>query len=425
MIRFLLKGLLRDKSRSAVPIAIVAIGVMLSVFVHAYVNGVMGESIEMNANFSTGHVKVVTKAYAENYSQMPNDLALLGVDKLKGELVQQFPDILWVERIHFGGLADAPDENGETKSQGPATGLGIDLLSGKSGEIERLKLEKSLVRGRLPKNPDEVLLSELFSQKLKVNPGDKITLIGTTMYGSMSYYNFTISGTILFGSMALDKGTILADIEGARAALDMTDAASEITGYFKSGYYSADEALRTKEQFNRVFPAEKNDQFAPVMQELRDQNSMKLFVDMAASMGAIITLIFMVAMSLVLWNAGLLGGLRRYGEVGVRLAMGEEKGHVYRTMLYESFLIGIMGTIIGTVFGLGFAWLMQEYGLDLGSKMKGASVMLPTIIRARITPTDFYIGFIPGLLSTFIGTALAGRGIYKRKTAQLFKELEA
>jgi putative ABC transport system permease protein len=57
--------------------------------------------------------------------------------------------------------------------------------------------------------------------------------------------------------------------------------------------------------------------------------------------------------------------------------------------------------------------------------MEGASMMFPSTIRTRITPIDYYIGFIPGLFSTVIGTMLAGIGIYKRKTSQLFKELEA
>jgi len=130
-------------------------------------------------------------------------------------------------------------------------------------------------------------------------------------------------------------------------------------------------------------------------------------------------------MSIVLWNAGLLGGLRRYGEIGVRLAMGEEKGHVYRSMLYEAVMIGIAGTIFGTVFGLFFAWLIQHYGINIATFTKGASVMMPEVIRARITTPDFFIGFIPGVLSTFIGTMLSGIGIYKRKIAQLFKELDA
>jgi putative ABC transport system permease protein len=147
MIKFLLKGLIRDKSRSRLPVIVVAIGVTLTVLLHAYINGFMGDTIEMNARFFNGHLKVMTRAYAENMDQVPNDLAMSDVDKIMGELYQMFPEIEWSPRIHFGGLIDAPDENGETRSQGPALGMGIDLLSPGSSEIKRLNLEKSMVRG--------------------------------------------------------------------------------------------------------------------------------------------------------------------------------------------------------------------------------------------------------------------------------------
>ncbi len=425
MIKFLLKGLLRDKSRSRVPILIVALGVMLSVFLHAYITGIMGDSIEMNAKMTLGHVKVVSKAYAKNISQMPTDLALTGTGDLTEELKLKFPEVTWVERIQFGGLIDVPDQNGETRSQGPAMGMGVDLLSGKSGETERLNLSKSLVRGRMPEKPLEILLSDQFAKNLGVTPGDEVTLMGTTMNGSMSYQNFTVAGTISFGVQVLDKGTIVADINDVRLALDMDDAASEINGYLSVGYYDKDDALTVKEKFQKEYPNTENDEYAPVLLTLQDQGLMGQMVDIAEAMGAIITMVFMLAMALVLWNAGLLGSIRRYGEFGVRLAMGEEKKHVFRTLIYESVMIGIAGSIVGTVFGLFFAWLMQEYGLNISDAMKSSSVMMPSVIRARITPVDFYIGFLPGIVSTVIGSALAGIGIYKRKTSQLFKELEA
>jgi len=50
--------------------------------------------------------------------------------------------------------------------------------------------------------------------------------------------------------------------------------------------------------------------------------------------------------------------------------------------------------------------------------------MFPSVLRASISSETFYIGFFPGLFSTVLGTALSGIGIYKRQTAQLFKELE-
>jgi putative ABC transport system permease protein len=149
------------------------------------------------------------------------------------------------------------------------------------------------------------------------------------------------------------------------------------------------------------------------------------YVKMAGTMAGYISMVFVIAMSLVLWNAGLLGGLRRYGEVGLRLAMGEEKGHVYWSMICESVIIGFIGSVIGTFFGLFFAWLIQKYGIDVSKLMKSSSLLVPAIIRTNITPVDFYIGFVPGLLSTVIGTLLSGIGIYRRQTARLFKELEA
>jgi putative ABC transport system permease protein len=303
-------------------------------------------------------------------------------------------------------------------------GMGLDLLSGKSLENERLKLSESLVRGSMPSESGEVLLSEAFSQKLKVIPGDEVTLIGSTMNGSMAIYNFKVAGTLLFGSALLDRGTLIADIEDVRLALDMKDAAGEIIGFFKTEYYDQEKAAEIVGKFNAQLKDER-DGFESQMVSLRDQNNMSLYVDMTKSLSLIVTLVFMLAMSLVLWNAGLLGGLRRYGEIGLRLAIGEEKSHVYFSMIAESVMIGMMGSVIGTAFGLFFAWLIQTYGIDISSMMKGASIMMPSKIRAHITPIDFYIGFIPGVISTVIGTALSGIGIYKRKTAQLFKELDA
>ncbi len=424
MIKFLLKGLIRDKSRSRLPVIVVAIGVMLTVLMHAYIKGFMGDTIEMNARFSYGHVKVMTKAYAENMNQMPNDLALLGAGELFGDLKDQFPEMEWAQRIQFGGLIDAPDENGETKAQGPALGIGLDLLSAGTREPERLNLDRSLVRGKMPENPREVLISEEFSVKLRVNPGEDITLIGSTMNGSMTIHNFVVSGTVFFGNEILDRGAVIADIEDVRAALDMFDATGEIIGFFRDGFYNHESALKNSEKYNSVHSSN-TDEFVPVMKSLSQQGTMGQYVTMSEVWASYIAMVFVVAMSLVLWNAGLLGGLRRYGEVGLRLAMGEEKGHVYRTLIYESVMIGIAGSVIGTLFGLFFAWLLQKYGINISGLMEGSSIMMPSTIRARITPADYYLGFIPGLISTVIGTLLSGIGIYKRQTARLFKELEA
>jgi len=424
MIKFLLQGLLRDKTRSRIPVIVVTIGVTLTVLMHAYITGFMGDIIETNAKVTYGHIKVMTRGYADNMQQTPNDLALVDVDNLTAELQQEFPGLTWSPRIQFAGLIDAPDENGETRTQGPAMGIGLDLLTPGSPEISRMNLQESLVRGHLPEKPGEVLLSEIFSRKLQTDPGDRITFIGSTMYGSMTIYNFIVAGTVSMGHEALDRGTVFADIKDVRLALDMQDAAGEILGFFRGGFYQDEIAAKDTELFN-AGESNGNDEFTPVMKSLGQQGTMGTYVKMTKSWSAYISMVFIFAMSLVLWNAGLLGGLRRYGEMGIRLAMGEEKGHTYRTMIYESVMIGLAGSVIGTAIGLSLAWLLQTYGINISNLMKGSSIMMPATIRANINPVDYYIGFIPGLISTVIGTALSGIGIFKRQTARLFKELEA
>ena len=423
MIRFLFKGLIRDPSRSLFPVLIVSIGVMLTVFLQTWLKGAMGDVLRSNAGFSTGHVKIMSKAYEENKSQIPNDLALLSVEKLLTILRKRHSDMVWVDRIHFGGLLDIPDKQGETRAQGPAAGLGVDLLSPFSPEIETLNIRKSIVRGRLPAKPGEILIGEEFADKLKVNPGDAATLLSTTMNGSMSMQNFTIVGTIRFGVNAMDRGALLIDIADIRHALDMDDAAGEVLGYFKDGLYHDAAAIEVAQEFNEKFTAS-DDHYAPVMRALRDQNGLGEYMDMSNYFSFIASGIFVIAMSIVLWNVGLIGGLRRYGEMGLRLAIGEYKSHVYGSLVIESLFVGIAGSVIGTAIGLAAAWYLQVHGIDIGSMMKNSTMMMSNTVRAEITGVAYYIGFIPGMFSTVLGAALSGIGIYKRQTAQLFKELE-
>jgi putative ABC transport system permease protein len=423
MIRFLLKGILRDKQRSLLPVLIVSIGIMLTVVLFCWLNGILNDSVELNARFTAGHVKIMTASYAKNIDQVPNDLALTGVDTIMVKLKKEFPDMNWGQRIHFGGLIDAPDSTGETRSQGPAIGFGIDMLSGDPSEKERFNLAKSKRRGQLPSKSGEILISEEFSRKLKVNPGDKVTLISSTMNGSMTMYNFIVCGTVVFGAGPMDKGSVIIDLQDIRKALDMDNAAGEIVGYLPDNYYDQKYADEVVSRFRKLFSPSTGD-YSPVIITLREQNSFGKLMDQIKGLGGFMIFIFILSMSLVLWNAGLLGGLRRYSEFGTRLAIGEDYSHIYKTLIYESVLIGIIGTITGSLVGLLISLYMQQHGIDISSMMKNATVMMPSVFHARITTGAYLVGFIPGLLSTVVGTMLSGIGIYKRKTAQLFKELE-
>ncbi|MFO7669044.1 MAG: FtsX-like permease family protein [Bacteroidales bacterium] len=423
MIRFLFKGIIRDKSRSLLPVIVVALGVFLTVFMSGFFKGVMTDMIDMNARFSSGHVKVTTRAYSENADQVPIDLALFGVSELKEQLLAGYPDLEWTERIHSGGLLDVPDENGETRGQGPAMVTAIDMLNPTGNEVKRMNIQNSIVKGKLPEKPGEALISDDFAEKFKVSVGNEVTLFGSTMNGSMMFKTFEVSGTIRFGNSLLDRGAIYMDLQDARLALDMEDAANEILGFFKDQPYDDLAARNLSESFNARYSVESDD-FSPKMSRLAEETGMANYLAIAENMVGIMVFIFIIAMSIVLWNTGLLGGLRRYSEFGVRLALGEEKRHIYRTTIYEAILIGVIGSFAGTVLGLALAYRLQTHGMDFSALTGSMGMMLPSVFRAQVTPSMYVVGFIPGVIATVLGNALAGFAIYKRKTAQLFKELE-
>jgi putative ABC transport system permease protein len=423
MIKFLFKGLMRDRSRSLFPVLTVFIGVLLAVFLYSYMNGVVSEMIKSTAHYQTGHLRIMTQAYAKEADQNPYDLALVDIENLLQTLHEKYPEMLWTPRIKFGGLLDIPDENGETKEQAPVSGMAVNLLSESSPEHELLNIKNAIIRGELPNQSGEILIADEFAKKLKIVPGDTATLISSTMYGSMTMVNFKIAGTVQFGITAMDRGAIFADISDIQYALDMNDAACEILGFFPDDIYYDERATLIAASFNEEFK-DPDDKFSPQMGTFPNESGLSDYVALIDSMSFIIIAIFIVAMSIVLWNAGLMGSLRRYGEIGVRLAVGEDKGHVYRTLILESVMIGLVGSILGTLVGTGIAYLMQVYGLDMSFLFKNSSLMLPNELRAQVTFGSFIIGFAPGIISTVLGTSIAGIGIYKRQTSQLFKELE-
>ncbi len=426
MIRFLSKGLMRDRTRSFFPLLVISLTVALVVFGSGFMRGVMNSMLLDTAVMLTGHEKIVTRAYNEESQLMPNDLALLGSGELIEKLGIEYPEFFWTPRITFAGLLDVPDKNGETKTQGPVIAMGIDFFSEESRQVEIWELKKSLTEGDLPSRSNDAIISSKLADQLNVSIGEKVTFIGSTMDNAFATYNFYVTGTFNLRKGQTDRQMMLVDISGARSALDMNNAASAIFGFYHDLYYDDQKTVDLRTSFNAT-NSDSSDMFSPIMLALRDGNQMGSMVDISNAMLAIMGSIFLIVVMVVLWNMGLMNGLRRYGEVGLRLAIGEPKGHVYRSLITEALIIGIIGTILGTGIGIAITYYVQVNGIDYTKgieALSNSSMIMPNVFYAQVTSDLFYIGFFPGVLATVLGTMLAGVAVYKREMAQLFKDLE-
>ena len=423
MFKFIIKGIFRDRHRWLFPILIVCAGVVMMVFTLSFMQGYQNSFIRQNARFETGHLKVVTHAYAEMIEQKPYDLAMLNIEDEFKEWQTKYPELSWVQRISFGALLDVPDERGETRAQGQVVGFAVDLLNSKR-EQELLNLNKALVSGRLPRANGEALMSDAALTRLSIKIGETVTLIGGSVYGAMTMQNLVIVGTVNFGVGALDNGAVIADISDIRQLLDMEQGASEILAFFENGEYNDKVASRVAAEFNAQY-SDPEDEFSPMMLTMMQQNNLAYLMGTFSSMMGWMALVFVFIMGIVLWNSGLMNGIRRYGEFGLRLAIGEQKRQVYLGLLSEAFIVGIVGSCIGLVLGLGISLYFNKNGMDVSAYNRNTSILSENMVYTSITLKALVISFIPGVLSTLLGAALAGTAIYKRQTSQLFKELEA
>ena len=185
------------------------------------------------------------------------------------------------------------------------------------------------------------------------------------MYGGFTTYNLKVTGIFELNLGPVDKDMMIIDFQGAQEILDMKEenAASEILGYDKNLYFSDENTVKIRKNFNSNY-SNSNDEYRPVMLALRDSNQMSTIVDFSDVIMSIILGLFLVVVTLVLWNMGIMSGLRRYGEIGMRLAIGETKGHVFKSMVIESVILGFFGSIMGTTLGILLTSYLQRVGID-------------------------------------------------------------
>ncbi len=422
MFSFIIKGIMRDRHRWLFPILIVMSAVSILVFGFSFLEGYKQSYIRQTARFNTGHLKVVSRAYAEMLDLKPYDLALLDVSEELEEYRLRYPQLEWAERINFGALLDVPDAEGNTRVQGEVVGFAIDLFKSEK-EAGRLQLAQALRSGELPQRSGELLLSSLAADKMQIAIGDTITLMGSTVFGAMSMQNFRVCGTVEFGIGSLDQGAVVADLHDIRQFLDMQDAAGEILAFFRSGEYERKEARLISTDFNANY-SDAADEFSPLMLRLQDQGNIGYILNMLDASLFWMSAGFILILAIVLWNSGLLNGIRRYGEFGVRLAVGESKRHIYLAVLAEALIIGIAGSCLGVLIGSGISLYFNKTGMDMTVYNRSSSMLSENILYTSLNAYSIIVSFIPGVLSTLLGAALAGTAIFKRDTSQLFKELE-
>ena len=432
MIRWILRGIWRDKTRSLFPFLVISVGVTLLIYLLGFMEGTFAGMIDVSAHLDTGHLRFVNKPFYDEEHLNPLDRALAGQKETLQWLQQNGdPRIEWSPRIRWGAIMDVPDDKGETKSQTPVMGMAIEMLEKNSTERKRLNLEQSVIAGVVPSHSGEMLVGYKLAEALGLNLGDPVTLLGQNFDGGMATDNYRVVGFVKFGLAAMDKKMALIDLADAQQTFYMEDMVTDFLGFvpMNIGYLEYDQLKQTI--LNRLPSLTQNppESWAsddePLILSVLDQRNLRELSIKFELVDDVVIGVFTFLMILVLWNAGLLNGVHRYGEMGLLLALGETHKKLIWLMALEALVIGILGSAAGCLIGGGLVYYLQEVGISTHGIFETSGLMMSDTIRARVSLDAFLFAVVPGITASVVGNLIANLAIFQRSEANLFRELEA
>ncbi len=282
----------------------------------------------------------------------------------------------------LGGVGDTANligKNGKVISFGgaPHLGFSIDPTQARFNSL-------SLVDGNWPK-ANEVVIDRKTAGKKHIEVGDTI---GVEAQGSAQ--QMRVSGLVKFGTSNIDiGGATLAgfDLPTAQKLFGKTGKLDQIRVARKSGVSEAE----LLQQIRRILPAQTQVRSGVEQAETdaSDTNSFTSFLQkFLLSFGFIAVFVgaFVIANSLSITIT------QRTREFATLRTIGASRKQIRRSVLLESFIIGLAASIIGLFLGLALAkglfWLFSQLGFTLpntGLLFKPRTVIWALVVGTGVT----------------------------------------
>ncbi len=196
----------------------------------------------------------------------------------------------------------------------------------------------------------EILIPERISKGMKVKVGDSIVLVANNKDGSVNGKTFTVSGVLegISGPGGRD-GVVHLDDAGELLRIDGVEI-SEIAIRLKSMDDLPPVFSRLKEELASI----KDKQDKPVF-ELHTWEKLTPFYNIAKMIDLMTFFIKVMLVSIVLvsiMNVMIMAVYERINEIGTISAIGTLPGKIMVLFVTEGFLLGVLGTVVGTIISL-------------------------------------------------------------------------
>ncbi len=390
LFKLALRNIFRQKLRTAMTLGAIVFGVAGLILSGGFVQDIFVQLREAIIHSQTGHIQVFRNGFLERGARQPHAFLIEDPATL-AQRIQTLPDVKEVAaRLSFSGLLN----NGRRDLAIIGEGVEPDKEA-------RIGTFLSLTAGRQLSDADTfgMVIGQGVAHSLSLQPGDRVTLVLNTIEGALNTLDFEVVGVFQSFSKEFDARAVRIPLAAAQELM-LTNGANVLVA-----------TLHRTEDTDRVVGQIRSSIDADTF-EAQGWSTLADFyektVDLYDRQFGVLQLIilFMVLLSVV--NSVNMTAFERLAEFGTLQALGNRKRDVFRLLIVENMVLGLIGAALGVLVGSILAVVISAIGIPMPPP-PNANVGYTAVIR--LLPFTVMSAFLIGFFATALAAIFPARRV--------------
>jgi putative ABC transport system permease protein len=392
---------LRQKTRSSLTLAAIALGVASLILAGGYIEDTLLQLREATIKSRLGHLQVYKAGLYASGGQRPFEYLIEDTSVVE-KIVGALPGVVsQARRLSFSGLIS----NG--RGDLPIWGEGIE-----PEPESHIGSALTMLHGRRLANSDKmaIVLGEGLAKVLKVKVGDSVDLILSTSGGAMNTLDFTIVGVFRSMSKEYDARGVQIPLPAAAELVDTAGVGALVV--LLENTEQTEGALAT---LTARLPTSNYE--VKTWRELADFfTSTEAFYKRQF---AVLNFVILVMVLLSVANTVNMTLHERMGEFGIIRALGRRGIDVFRLVMVESLVLGVIGAALGVIIGVTLALLISAAGIPMPPGPNSEAGLIATI---RLVPSVLSAAFALGVVGTVLASLLPARRVARAPLVEALRQ---
>jgi putative ABC transport system permease protein len=236
-------------------------------------------------------------------------------------------------------------------------------------------------------------LADLMGAKLN----SKVTLQFQTPAGDFFPISFRVGGIFKTKSGFYDQSTVFVRLSDIRANAELSEAGVQEIAILTDDFTRTDEYKSTIAQAAFGLTTQTWKEIAPEIGYAYELIDIFLFIFMG---------IIMLALAFGILNLMLMAVLERTRELGMIMALGMNRGRVFRLIMLETVMLAMTAAPFGLLLGGVTVSILSHTGVDLSIVSQGLAAFGIDTVIYPLMPLKYYFYMVLMVVGTALITAI-------------------